>query len=130
MSHSPGLGMNRRFRLASSSDIKRVRRAGKSYAHPLAVLVAHRSDLPTTRCAVTATRSVGSAVARNRAKRRLREALRFWIPRAAPGWELLLIARPPAVTATWKDVQAAVETLLRRARVIEVENEPSSTIPG
>jgi len=119
--------MDRRFRLTSSSDLKRVRRAGKSYAHPLAVLVACRSDLPTTRCAVTAARAVGSAVARNRAKRRLREALRHWMPHAAPGWDVVLIARPEAVTADWPALLAAVERLLLRAQVIGVhDREPPS----
>lgn len=117
--------MDRRFRLTSSSDLKRVRRAGKSYAHPLAVLVAWRSGLPTTRCAVTAARSVGSAVARNRAKRRLREALRRWMPHAGPGWDVVLIARPEAVTADWPALLAAVERLLLRAQVIGVhDREP------
>ncbi len=113
--------MDRRFRLTSSSEVKRVRRAGKSYAHPLAVLVACRSGGPTTRCAVTATRTIGSAVARNRAKRRLREALRQWIGHAAPGWDLVLIARPPALTAEWADVLTAVERLLLRAHVIKAD---------
>ncbi len=119
--------MDRRFRLTSSSDFKRVRRAGKSYAHPLAVLVAYRSDLPTTRCAVTAARTVGSAVIRNRAKRRLREALRHWMPRVAPGWDVVLIARPQVVRADWPSVLAAVEGLLLRAEMIQAnDREPPS----
>lgn len=120
--------MDRRFRLTRSIDFKRVRRAGKSYAHPLAVLVAYRTDLARTRCAVTAARTVGSAVVRNRAKRRLREALRHWMPRVAPGWDVVLIARPQIVTADWPAVLAAIERLLRRAEMIEGdEREPPPT---
>jgi ribonuclease P protein component len=42
----------------------------------------------------TCSRKVGNAVARNRAKRRLREAARLVLPDAArPGWDYALIGR-------------------------------------
>jgi ribonuclease P protein component len=66
-----------------------------------------------------AGKRVGSAVARNRAKRRLREAVRARWPQMAPGWDLVWIARKPVVTAAWPEVQQAVEQLLRRARVLK-----------
>ena len=68
--------MQRKFRLTRSTDFKRVRRTGKSYAHPFVVLVVQASEVPRVRVGVTAGRSVGGAVQRNRAKRLLREAFR------------------------------------------------------
>jgi len=48
----------------------------------------------TVRVGFTATRKIGNAVARNRAKRRLRAAADAVLPaRAAPGFDLVLIAR-------------------------------------
>ncbi|MEW6568808.1 MAG: ribonuclease P protein component [Chloroflexota bacterium] len=114
--------MDRRFRLTRSSDFKRVRRAGKSYAHPLAVLVACRNGLPKTRFAISAAHSLGSAVARNRAKRRLREAIRHWMPRVTGGWDALLIARPEVNAADWPAVLAAVERLMLRAQLIREDD--------
>lgn len=111
--------MDRRFRLTRSSDFKRVRRAGKSHAHPLVVLVASRNGLPRTRIAVVAGRSLGSAVSRNRAKRRLREAARHLLPRMSAGWDVILIARPEVEAADWPAVQSAVEELLSRAQLIQ-----------
>lgn len=53
----------------------------------------------TTRAGVVASRKVGNAVRRNRAKRRLREALRLVWPELPPeGWHLVLIATPVTVT--------------------------------
>jgi ribonuclease P protein component len=107
-----------RFRLTSSTDIKRVRRLGKSYAHPLIVLVVHPNDLDQPRIAISAGRSVGAAVERNRAKRRLREAIRPTLPQIASGWDMIFLARQPIVQASWEAVQAAVLSVLRRAKLI------------
>ncbi|MGC1378503.1 MAG: ribonuclease P protein component [Anaerolineales bacterium] len=105
--------MKRNFRLTRSTDFKRVRNSGKSYAHPLVVLVAIPSA--TLRVGVTAGRSVGGAVQRNRAKRLLREAMRMLLPTIRPGWDLILIARQPLPGATYQQVQAALSQLMRRA---------------
>jgi ribonuclease P protein component len=113
--------MNRKYRLKSSRDFRRVRRTGKSYAHPLAVLIASPNEQTTSRFGVIASRAVGGAVARNRAKRRLRASLARYFPEITPGWDVVLIARAPLLNADWEELQRAVETLLRRAAII-IEN--------
>ena len=40
--------MQRKFRLTRSEDFKRVRRSGKSYAHPLVVLIVQTHDQRST----------------------------------------------------------------------------------
>ena len=110
--------MQRNFRLTRAEDFKRVRRFGKSYAHPLVVLVAQASDEPRLRVGVAAGRTLGGAVKRNRAKRLLREAMRTLIPSLAAGWDLLLIARPPLIASDLFEVREALLTLFRRAELI------------
>ena len=115
--------MKHRFRLTRSIDFKRVRNQGKSFAHPLVVLV----KLPTAenrpRVGISTSRSVGNAVQRNRAKRLLRESMRAFIPMLAPGWDLVLIARNQMVTAAYQDVNKAVDELLRRAGLLAPAGE-------
>ena len=84
--------MERKHRLTRSIDFKRVRRTGKSHAHPLAVLISLRNDLAITRVGISAAKSIGKAVRRNRAKRRLREAMRLHLPDIASGWDVVVIA--------------------------------------
>ncbi|MBN1440474.1 MAG: ribonuclease P protein component [Anaerolineales bacterium] len=114
--------MQRRFRLNRSGDIQRVRRTGKSYAHPLVVLVAARGENADRRIGVTAGVRVGGAVERNRARRRIREAARALSGSLAAGWDLLLVARRGALTAPYADLLGAVRALFQRAGVTETDD--------
>ncbi len=115
--------MKRRFRLTGSADFQRVRRFGKSFAHPLIVLIASRNEQEQTRFAVVAGRSLGNAVQRNRAKRLLRAALHPMLERVEPGWDVLLLARRSMNTASFQDTQAALHSLLTRAHLLQVPHE-------
>jgi len=116
--------VQRKFRLTRSEDFKRVRRSGKSYAHPLVVLIVQSHDQPRVKIGVAAGRTVGTAVYRNRAKRLLREAMRTLIPNIASGLDLILIARPGLVSATLEDTHHALLNLLQRARILTPRHEP------
>jgi len=107
--------MDRRYRLTRPNDFKRVRRDGRSYAHPLVILVAAENDQAATRWGVTTSRSLRRATDRNRAKRRLRHALQPHLDEAAPGWDFVFIARPAILSAPWEQLQHAVDQLLERA---------------
>jgi ribonuclease P protein component len=109
--------VQRKFRLTRSEDFKRVRRFGKSYAHPLLVLVVQPGEEATLRVGVAAGRTVGVAVKRNRAKRLVREAMRTLIPSLSTGWDILLIARPALVSCSVFEVREALLSLLRRAEL-------------
>jgi ribonuclease P protein component len=109
--------------LTKSSDIQRVRRLGKSYAHPLIVLIALSNDTGISRFAVIAGRSVGNAVQRNRAKRMIREAVRSFLPMIAPGWDVILLARKPITAASSQQLQESVGILLKRSRLMDLIHE-------
>ena len=115
--------MQRSFRLTRSEDFKRVRRDGKSYAHPLVVLIVQSNDQPRVRVGVAAGKAVGTAVYRNRTKRLLREAMRTLLPNIASGLDLILIARPALASATLADTQSALLNLLQRAKVLTPKHE-------
>lgn len=110
--------MQRKFRLTRSEDFKRVRRSGKSYAHPLVVLIVQAHEQPRLKVGVAAGRTIGTAVDRNRAKRLLREAMRSLLPRIASNLDLILIARPGLVTATLEETRNALLNLLQRAKIL------------
>ena len=114
-----GPGLNRKFRLTSTSEFRRVRRNGKSYAHPLVVLVVSPNQRESSRFGFSAGRAIGGAVRRNRAKRRMREAMRTLKPSIKGGWDMILIARSGQNEAEWSDLRDSIEDLLRRAKLIQ-----------
>lgn len=122
--------MKRRFRLTRSTDFKRVRQFGKSYAHPLAVLVLAANPVQTVRVGVVAGLRVGGAVQRNRAKRQMRAALQALFPHLQPGWDLIFIARQPIARARFAEIQAALTNLVERAGIYRRDGMGSERITG
>lgn len=84
---------------------------------PGLVLQAHVRDANggTARVGFTASRKVGGAVRRNRARRRLRAAAECIIPgHAAPGFDLVLIARAATVTRPFRALLEDLKAALKR----------------
>lgn len=104
-------------RLRSSADISAVFASRTSRAGRLAV-VHHRTreDDGDTRVAVVASRRVGNAVRRNRAKRLLREAARVVAWR--PGHDVVLTARAAAATAHVREVTEDVTASATRLDLV------------
>lgn len=109
-------------RLRSSRAIRTVLDEGASRrGRLLSVHVRRRDDREApSRVAVIASRHVGGAVVRNRAKRLLREAARHTAP--AAGDDLVLIARRGCAEADMPTVRAELQRLLQQ---IQPEEQPT-----
>jgi ribonuclease P protein component len=74
-----------------------------------------RDDSPLVRAGFTATKRIGGAVQRNRAKRRMREAARLLLPQfARPGCDYVFIARGGVTTRPWARLLDDMKTALIR----------------
>jgi ribonuclease P protein component len=109
--------VDRRFCLKRSTDFQRVRKHGKSFAHPLFVLIFLPNGSDSTRIGVAAGRSLGNAVKRNRAKRRLKACIRTWISQLNTGFDIILLARKPLLTAEFDLLQAAMGYVLHQTNL-------------
>jgi ribonuclease P protein component len=101
-------------RLRRDADIAAVWSEGMKIQHAMFALRARPNGLDVIRVAVTAPRSLGRAVARNRSRRRLREAFRAAI-RELPdgaGCDVLIVARPQLASADFADLRKAATTAL------------------
>lgn len=112
-------------RLRVNRDFRLVYARGRSHPHEVAVIHVLRrlGDLaqaaPGVRIGFVVSKKQGGAVVRNRIKRRLREAVRRRTVDLRSGpFDVIFVGRSRALTATWSDVQGAVEDLLRRANLL------------
>jgi ribonuclease P protein component len=72
-------------------------------------------DAPLVRVGFTATKRIGGAVERNRAKRRMREAARVLLPEfASPGVDYVIIARGGVLKRPWARLLDDVKSALLR----------------
>ena len=106
--------------LKASSDFQRIAKQGRRYSSPAFFLQALRSDIPDSFIlGLTASRKVGNAVVRNRAKRRLREMVRISPLRAGlKGWKIVLIAKTAATSYDFAALHADFEKGLRAVGVL------------
>jgi len=112
------LAMNRSFSLRRGADFQRVWDDGKSFSHPLVILRARANGMDADRFGFVAGKKIGKAVARNRAKRWMRESVRPRLPMIVPGWDLILIARSGAARSEFKEMDSAIATVLHRANLL------------
>ncbi|MEM8857492.1 MAG: ribonuclease P protein component [Chloroflexota bacterium] len=102
-------------RLRLATDFNRLRKNGNKFVHPLVVLVYIANQQNDSRFAFPASRKVGGAVQRNRARRLLREAVRYHLEDIKPGIDCILIARSKTTQANLNEVVNALDQLLKRA---------------
>ncbi|HEX6512809.1 MAG TPA: ribonuclease P protein component [Chloroflexota bacterium] len=110
-------------RLTRKADFDRVFAAGGAAHHELISLRAAPNELARVRVGIMCGKRVGGAVVRNRARRRLREAVRSLLAKIAPGWDILLVIRPPGASATVAEFVYALEELLRRRQLAGAREE-------
>lgn len=110
----------RTHRLRSPLDFARVRRGRRVSGTFLALAYLRRESEATDappRIGFSVGKRVGKAVERNRVKRRLRESVRHKLAGLAPGWDLIISARPGAAEADYAALDVELKELLTRARL-------------
>jgi ribonuclease P protein component len=104
-------------RLRRSTDIAKVRSEGRSLRREGFSARARRADGRDVRIAVSASRALGGAVIRSRAKRRVREAFRLAAASRVSdaGLDLVITPRPEALKTAFARLRADAAAVLDEA---------------
>ena len=90
--------------------------------HPLVVLVKGPGLPETPKVGLSVSKSVGNAVVRNHTKRILREIMRPLLPSLRSHSEFVLVARSTITSSTFADIEMAVTSLLKKAKLLVFES--------
>lgn len=98
--------------IRAREDFARISEKGRSRSDRLMVVRFVPNGRDHDRFGISTGRHLGGAVQRNRVRRRVREVLRRVPNQTGHGWDVLIVARPSAVGASFDELRATLERLL------------------
>ncbi|MBN1673276.1 MAG: ribonuclease P protein component [Kiritimatiellae bacterium] len=119
----PDRRLSRAQRLTQSRHFAEAYRQGHRHVGRYMVLWVRHAEDGALRLGVVASRRVGKAVQRARAKRRLREAYRRNRHRFNGTCDVILVARSAILSADWLGVERELLALAERARLVSMTHE-------
>lgn len=94
---------------------------GKSYTNPALVTYVIKNRAGICRVGITASKKIGNAVKRNRARRVIREAFRQINVPVCGGYDIVFVARTKTVYKKSTDILDIMLPMLRQAGALEDE---------
>ena len=106
--------MNSAETLKLNKDFRRLYYRGRSAAAHTIVIYVQKNRLQKNRIGLTCGKTVGKAVARNRAKRLMRESFRILLPEMKKGYDIVIIARTAICRKKCGDVLKELRIAMER----------------
>ncbi|MCH5197646.1 MAG: ribonuclease P protein component [Oscillospiraceae bacterium] len=105
-----------------NSDFRRAYARGKVYTSPALVIYILRNRAGICRIGITASKKIGNAVQRNRARRVIRAAAEM-LPELQSGYDIVFVARTKTIQKKSTEINKSMERLLRTAGVIKEDEK-------
>jgi ribonuclease P protein component len=105
--------------LRDKRDFDRLYRKGSKVHGRHLVIIFARNDKGYTRKAFLASKKVGNAVARNRARRLMKEAFRSVAPRVRQGYDIIFVARSTITSAGCPQVTKTMTASLTKGKLFK-----------
>lgn len=105
-------------RLKKNWEFKRVYRNGRTVVSRNIVLYYCPNDKEYNRIGFSISKKVGKSVIRNRIRRVYKEAFKAVDKYLAKGYDFILIARKPAVDASFRQASKELYNLCRKGQIV------------
>lgn len=111
----------KKYRLTGRSVLEEVKKEGSLYqADSFGILVRKRTeDEPSRFAFIVSTKISKAAVDRNKAKRRLREAVKQSIDKIVNGYDVLFLAKKKTLERKSEDIASEVEKIFKESGLIK-----------
>jgi ribonuclease P protein component len=118
----PG-GLPRGCRLVHKADFDAVYREGRKRTSREFAVFLRANGLPVSRFGWSIKKALGTAVRRNRIRRRLREIVRLHRREIAGGWDVVIHPRASAASADCAALASELMNLLPRKKAVQQSKE-------
>jgi ribonuclease P protein component len=105
-------------RLRRRADFLKAATGAKAPAGPFVLQAVQRGDDGAQRVGFTVSRKVGTAVERNRVRRRLRAIVKRSAAGLRPGYDYVLVGRRPALQEPFDRMVATFEAAVQRVHTV------------
>ncbi|MCX7016658.1 MAG: ribonuclease P protein component [Candidatus Sumerlaeota bacterium] len=111
------MGLKSENRLRRRADFLKAYEEGRAVRGRLfSLFIRERGDGATPRVGLTVTKRLGTAVVRNRLRRRLRERMRHALGAIPPGLDVVINAKPDAVDCPSDELARQLIASLRKGQ--------------
>ncbi len=107
--------------ISKNRDFKRGYKKGENHISSLVVLYVIKNRYNHLRIGVTASKKIGNAVRRNRARRLIKESVRLLNLNENLGYDLIFVARSKTTYSSMQNVKNEIEKHLKKAGIISEE---------
>ncbi|HVV93863.1 MAG TPA: ribonuclease P protein component [Hyphomicrobiales bacterium] len=126
MAAACGRGTGGIDRLRRRADFLAAKRGRKAHSALMTLEMLPRDEARLPRLGFTVTRRVGTAVERNRIRRRLRAAAATALVAARPGCDYVIVARRGAIDAAFARLVGDLERAVQRVHATKSGAKPTS----
>lgn len=111
--------MKRATTLKENYEFRRMYAKGKSGVSPCLVVYCRPNHRAHNRLGITVGAKLGHAVVRNRVRRRLREIYRLNQQQMKQGYDIVLVGRVRAVSASYQELERAFLRVCEKLSLLE-----------
>lgn len=110
--------MWRKLRLRRRGDFLRLRTAGRTVHHPMLLINVGENGEGHNRYGFVTPKRLGTAVVRNRTRRLLREAVRYYHPQLHQGYDVVFVAKAKLAQQPYAEVLRHVAWLFEQTGLL------------